>query len=71
MDIVFAIATTVVDGHVIERGEHWLRSDPLVRLRPDLFTDDPSVGLSYSTPDAPVFEQATAAPGERRQVRRG
>lgn len=59
---------------VVRKGEHWPADDPVVQANPDLFTDDPRYGLSFSTPppemaEAPV-EQATAAPGERRNTRR-
>jgi hypothetical protein len=54
-------------------GTHWSAKDPVVLAHPDLFSDDPRHGLYGQPPDgadAPV-EQATAAPGEKRQVRRG
>lgn len=68
---------------LVPKGSHWSADDPVVRARPDLFSTDPRFGLLYSiepegygapvgavSADAPV-EQATAAPGEKRQVRRG
>jgi hypothetical protein len=32
----------------VTAGSHWLAGDPLVQLRPDLFTQDCRYGLSYS-----------------------
>lgn len=64
-------------------GTHWPSTDPVVRARPELFSPDPRFGLAYlpSSPppgydaelnelDADEFESASAAPGERRSVRR-
>lgn len=59
----------------IRRGQHWSADDPIVREHPDMFSDDPRYGLTYSVPppemSEPPVEQATAAPGEKRSVRRG
>ena len=59
-------------------GQHWPVTDPVVKARPDLFTEDTRYGLMFS--EAPPgydgelnqldFEEATAAPGEKRSVRR-
>lgn len=66
----------------IPKGSHWPVDDPVVRSRggDGLFSPDPRWGLSYSVEpdgyDAPVgepdgvSEAASAAPGERRSVRR-
>lgn len=82
MDVVFAQATEQVplrSGRVaqVRKGQHWPKSDPVVRARPELFTEDPRFGLVY-TEAPPGFdaelnevEMATANPGERRSVRRG
>jgi hypothetical protein len=77
MDIVYATATAVVplpDGgrmHVA-KGTHWPADDPNVKAQPSLFSSDARYGLNFSTTpvgfDAPV-EQASAAPGERRNRR--
>lgn len=80
MDVVFPIPdvaqVSLSSGQLItiRKGEHWSTQDRVVRERPDLFSADPRYGLAFSTPppemaDPPV-ESATAAPGERRQVRR-
>lgn len=81
MDIVYARWTTQVttpDGgrHHVQGGTHWPAGDPVVAAAPaDLFTADPRFGLSYTVapPELaePPVEQATAAPGERRNTRRG
>jgi hypothetical protein len=77
MDVVYATATAVVPlpgggrAHVA-KGTHWPADDPVVLGQPSLFSPDARYGLNFSTPpagfDAPV-EQATAAPGERRNRR--
>ena len=80
MDVVYAKHSAQVitpDGgrHMVYGGQHWPADDPVVLASPDVFTPDPRYGLAYSAPppemaDPPV-EQATAAPGEKRNVRRG
>jgi hypothetical protein len=79
MKIVYATATAPVQlpsgiSGTVQKGSHWPADDPVVREHPELFSDDARFGLNYSEEpdgyDAPV-ETATAAPGERRQVRRG
>jgi hypothetical protein len=79
MEIVYATTTSMVvtpgGGQVrVDKGSHWPATDPVVVAHPSLFSADARYGLNFSTePEgygAPV-EQATAAPGERRNVRRG
>jgi hypothetical protein len=69
----------------VQKGSHWPAGDPVVQARPDLFSTDPRWGMQYTVEpdgyDAPAgpslaeaparTEQATAAPGERRNARRG
>lgn len=82
IDVVYAIGTERVqipDGPSVPvmKGTHWPVEDPVVRARPELFTPDPRYGLRYTA--APrghdvnlnEVEEATANPGERRNVRRG
>jgi hypothetical protein len=80
MDVVYATTTIRVAGNdgagrVVPKGSHWPADDPVVKDHPDVFSTDPRWGLLYSQePDgyrdeAPV-EQATRAPGEKRQTRR-
>ncbi len=78
INVVYATATKRVQlssgvWSVVPKGSHWPADDPVVTAHPDLFSPDPRWGMSYSVEpdgyDAPV-EQATAAPGERRQTRR-
>lgn len=78
--VVYATVQTTLtlpDGTrvVVPKGSHWPADDPVVRDRPGMFSADPRYGLLYSEQpdgyDAPVVEQATAAPGERRSTRRG
>jgi len=80
MDVVYPVADaalTLQTGatFTIRRGQHWPAEDAIVKEHPGQFSDDPRYGLAFSSPpaelsEAPV-EQATAAPGERRAVRRG
>jgi hypothetical protein len=52
LDHVFAKVTTTVNDTgapvLVQGGSHWLADDPLVRLRPDLFTADCRYGLAWS-----------------------
>ena len=76
---VFAVSDFPVnneDGGSLQvwKGSHWAADDPVVRRYPDRFTTDPRYGLNFTVPpvgyDDPPVEQATAAPGEKRNVRR-
>ena len=74
MRIVYArdtLATGTADGLTVSlvAGDPWDAADPLVRQRPELFGPEPPP-QSIRRTAAPVIEQATAAPGERRNVRR-
>jgi hypothetical protein len=77
VNVVYAVDTRRVelDGGgfgVIQKGSHWPADDPIVVQHPDVFSTDPRWGMNYSVEpvgyDAPI-EQATAGPGERRNVR--
>lgn len=74
-DIVFAASSlSTADpttGFLVAlvEGEVWAADDPLVRLRPDLFTDSPPV-IRRTAPAVAPIEAATKAPGERRSVKR-
>jgi hypothetical protein len=80
MDVVYATYTAQVatpDGgrHTVQGGQHWPADDPVVAAAPrGLFSPDARYGVSFSVPPAelaePPVEQATAAPGEKRNVRR-
>lgn len=79
MDVVYATGTAhVTTEHgqrvVVHKGQHWPATDPVVKAQPSLFSTDARYGLAYSVEpegyDAPVVEQATAAPGEKRNARR-
>ncbi|HEY9418388.1 MAG TPA: hypothetical protein VIQ30_26800 [Pseudonocardia sp.] len=77
MDVVYATTTTVVTlggaQHRVQKGTHWPADDPIVAAQPSIFSTDPRYGLAFTREPAgygdPV-EQATAAPGERRAMRR-
>jgi hypothetical protein len=73
----YAGQVTTADGGRwnVQAGQHWPANDPVVRASPGMFSADPRFGVSYSAvpselSEAPV-EQATAGPGEKRNVRRG
>lgn len=79
MDVVYAVGSQPVDlpsgGRVqVRKGSHWPANDPAVKAFPHLFSADPRWGLWYTVEpdgwDAPVVETASAAPGEKRSVRR-
>lgn len=69
------VQVTLPDGTrvVAPKGSHWPAGDPVVLEHPAAFSPDPRYGMLYSEePEgygAPV-EQATAAPGEKRNTRR-
>lgn len=69
--ITVAIANAVVslDGRKIpvQAGTAWSASDPVVKAHPEMFSTDER--YLRTSVDRPV-EQATAAPGEKRRVRR-
>lgn len=76
--VKYAMGTDFVNLHGggrvrVVKGSHWAADDPAVEARPELFSDDPRWGMQYTSEpdgyDAPV-ETASAAPGERRSVRR-
>jgi hypothetical protein len=80
MDVVYAVETAQIPTEecgvvLVHKGEHWPADDPAVKASPSLFSTDPRYGLQYSAEppgyNDPPVEQATAAPGERRSVRRG
>ena len=81
MQVVYATGSAhfgTPDGafHTVSYGQHWPADDPVVKAAPvGLFSPDPVNGLCSSRPPADAgqaaVEQVTAAPGERRNVRRG
>lgn len=70
--IVYANSSCLVlfDGgrYQIRKNDPWDASDPLVKAHPTLFRGDP-VKLNSSTRFIRGVEQATAAPGEGRNVK--
>ncbi len=79
MNVVYATRTASVPANggagVVRKGSHWPADDPVVKAHPDLFSSDPRFGLNYTVQpegwEDPPAETATAAPGEKRQTRRG
>lgn len=78
MDVVYAVDTANVmmpngQMELVHRGEPKPSSHPLVLFKPELFSTDAGFYLrgeptAYGADGLPV-ESATAAPGERRNVR--
>ena len=82
IDVVYAMGTENVNmpsGATVQvhKGTHWPATDPVVQVRPALFTTDPRYGLLYTAAppghdtELNEIEEATANPGEKRSVRRG
>lgn len=71
MKVVYATADVwVTEFLYVRRGEYFPADDPAVVAHPQFFTDDPSEFVRRTAPPTdPVLEQATAAPGEKRQRR--
>ena len=77
---VDSAVVTLPDGtpQTVVKGQHYPADDPVVRENPGMFSADPRYGLTWTgappaemaEPPADV-EQATAGPGEKRNVRRG
>jgi hypothetical protein len=56
---------------LIQKGEPWSTDAEVVRFKPQLFTTEPDQPAPTSIgPGGIPVEQATAAPGEKRNVRR-
>jgi hypothetical protein len=75
---VDSAVVTLPDGTpwTLVKGQHYPADDPVVKAEPGMFSADPRYGVTWTgTPPAemaePPVEQATAAPGEKRAVRRG
>jgi hypothetical protein len=80
IETVYAVDTAhvMMEGGasaLVRKGDHWPADDPVVRTNPQLFSRDPRYGMRYTVEptgyDDPPVEQATAAPGEKRNTRRG
>jgi hypothetical protein len=78
MDVVYVKYNAYVEAchRAVHVGEHYPADDPAVKAMPDAFTTDPRYGVQWTgQPPAemsePPVEQATAGPGEKRNVRRG
>lgn len=67
MAVVYAkfTARTGMGGGIVE-GQIWDPADAMVCKHPDWFTDDPE---KFTHRSQPRVEQATAAPGEMRNVK--
>jgi hypothetical protein len=72
MKLVYANCETNVGApngstHYLKVGDAWDSDDPLVKARPELFSDFPL--RVHTSRGVQVVEQATAAPGEKRRTR--
>jgi hypothetical protein len=72
--IVYATSTTSITdasglAFTLHRGEVWDADDPLVKLKPQFFSETPVIARVSQGEGWEVVEQATAAPGERRKIR--
>jgi hypothetical protein len=68
----------------VMEGTHWSEDDPIVKAHPELFSHDARYGALFSRPLEPedypgaevpesrsTVEQATATPGDLRNINRG
>ena len=66
--------TTAINGAKVRltEGDAWEGDDPLVKARPDLFSDRPERVLSSveKVATARTVEEATAAPGTKRATKK-
>lgn len=75
MKIVYAATTATIinpnDGLplMLVESEVWAADDPLVKARPDLFSDAPQ-SVRRTVPAVAPIETATKAPGARKGVKR-
>lgn len=75
MNLVYANAScSITDDQgliwQLRRGEMWDAADPLVKARPKFFSKRPITVRTSEFGIVEFVEQATAAPGEKRTIRR-
>lgn len=70
MKVVYALETAVVGQYTVSRGEIWPADDPVVRMQPTLFTEDPRPLLRYSTPPNDLEQSHLRAKTEKVSARR-
>lgn len=75
MNLVYANATcSITDAggmiYTLVRGEPWDADDPLVKHRPSFFSKTPVQARTSVNRGFVEVEQATAAPGEKRNIKR-
>jgi len=77
---VDSAVVTLPDGTpwTVAKGQHYPADDPVVKANPGMFSPDARYGVNWTGPPPPELaeppadvEQATAGPGEKRNVRRG
>jgi hypothetical protein len=75
---VDSAVVTLPDGTpwTLVKGQHYPADDAAVKANPEMFSPDARYGATWTgnpPPEMaePPVEQATAAPGEKRNVRRG
>ena len=64
--------STMVDGRRVRltKDDPWRDDDPVVKAVPAFFVDEPSEVRTSLSRQSTVVEQATAAPGEKRNTPR-
>lgn len=72
MAYVYALSdTSITNEHGVafrlHKGEVWDANDPLVKHRPECFSDTPVIARVSKGEGWRPVEQATAVPGERRR----
>jgi hypothetical protein len=74
MNVVYATGSFIVGSTRVDAGTVWPADDPIVKAQPQGFTADPVETPGFRCTVKPResrgVEQATAAPGERRNTRR-
>ena len=66
MKVVYALQTAIVDQYQVVRGQIWPANDPVVRMVPTLFTEDPTSLLTFSR--VPVVEEEPSHLRNRRRA---
>ena len=73
LKFVRSSVSTVIDGRRVRltKDDPWRSDDPVVVAAPGFFADEPSeVQTSQGRQSTAPVEQATAAPGEKRNTRK-
>lgn len=66
MKVVYALQTAIVGQCQVVRGQIWPADDPIVRMCPTLFTEDPTSLLTFSR--VPVLDEEPSHLRNRRRA---